>query len=171
MSSFSRIVAVSAAAFVGTMMLGVAGAQAASPITTTFDVQIEIVNDCKLLSATDLVFPDTGFIDSVVTQTSQIDVTCTNTSPYEIALDEGTTAGGSIATRKMTDGTQTIDYNLCQDAGCVANWGETTGIGGDTVVATGNGANQPHTVYGQVPVQTTPDPGIYTDTVTVTVTF
>jgi len=41
----------------------------------------------------------------------------------------------------------------------------------DTVAATGNGASQSYTVYGRVPAQTTPAPGTYTDTVTVTVTY
>jgi spore coat protein U-like protein len=49
------------------------------------------------------------------------------------------------------------------------NWGQT--IGTDTVAATGNGAAQPFTVFGQVPAQTTPSPGLYTDTITVTVTY
>ncbi|MCE3520182.1 spore coat protein U domain-containing protein, partial [Escherichia coli] len=35
----------------------------------------------------------------------------------------------------------------------------------------GSGAAQPYTVYGRVPVQTTPAPGTYTDTITVTVTY
>jgi outer membrane usher protein len=39
------------------------------------------------------------------------------------------------------------------------------------VASTGNGASQPFTVYGRVPPQTTPTPGAYSDTVTVTVTY
>lgn len=172
MRSFSRFVAVAAAAVAGSLMLGVDSTEAASPINTTFDVEIEIVNDCKLLSATNLTFPDTGFLDVNVTQTSTINVTCTNTSPYEIALDDGTTAGGSVAVRKMTDGAQTIDYQLCRnDFTCADNWGETTGPGGDTEAGVGTGANVPHTVYGVVPAQTTPNPGIYTDQIGVEVTF
>jgi spore coat protein U-like protein len=43
--------------------------------------------------------------------------------------------------------------------------------GGALVSATGNGADQTFTIYGRVPAQTTPAPGTYTDTVTVTVTY
>jgi spore coat protein U-like protein len=39
------------------------------------------------------------------------------------------------------------------------------------VSGTGNGAGQTITIFGRVPAQTTPAPGTYTDTVTVTVTY
>ena len=37
--------------------------------------------------------------------------------------------------------------------------------------ATGNGALQSYTIYGRVPPQTTPKPGTYADTITLTVTY
>ena len=48
-------------------------------------------------------------------------------------------------------------------------WGNT--VGTDTVAGTGNGASQAYTIRGRVPIQTTPAPGAYADTVTVTVTY
>ena len=48
-------------------------------------------------------------------------------------------------------------------------WGNT--VGTDTVSATGSGASQAYTVYGRVPMQTTPAAATYTDTITVTVTY
>jgi spore coat protein U-like protein len=48
-------------------------------------------------------------------------------------------------------------------------WGNT--VGTDTVAATGSGAAQSYTVYGRITAQTTPAPGTYTDTITVTVTY
>ncbi len=48
-------------------------------------------------------------------------------------------------------------------------WGNT--IGTDTVAGTGTGSNQSLTVYGRVPVQSTPVGATYTDTVIVTVTY
>jgi spore coat protein U-like protein len=50
-----------------------------------------------------------------------------------------------------------------------SNWGQT--VGTDTVSSTGTGAVQSFTVYGQVPAQSTPAPGAYSDTITVTVTY
>jgi spore coat protein U-like protein len=39
------------------------------------------------------------------------------------------------------------------------------------VSGTGIGSSQNYTVYGRVQAQTTPAPGTYTDTITVTVTY
>jgi spore coat protein U-like protein len=49
------------------------------------------------------------------------------------------------------------------------NWGNT--VGTDTVAGTGNGSGQVYTVYGQISAQTTPAPGTYNDTITVTITY
>ena len=48
-------------------------------------------------------------------------------------------------------------------------WGNT--VSTDTVAGTGNGSGQSYTVYGRIPAQTTPAPGNYADTITVTVTY
>jgi spore coat protein U-like protein len=105
-----------------------------------------------------------------VDQTSTITVECTNTTPYNIGLNQGVN-GGSVTTRQMKGGptNQLINYSLSSDAARTVNWGQT--IGTDTVAGTGNGSQQAYTVYGRVPPQTTPSPGTYTDTITVTVTY
>jgi spore coat protein U-like protein len=59
-------------------------------------------------------------------QTSTIDVTCTNTTPYNIGL-EGLN-GGSVTTRQMKSaGPALINYSLFSDAGRTVNWGNTVG--------------------------------------------
>ncbi|HHI81785.1 MAG TPA: spore coat U domain-containing protein, partial [Rhizobiales bacterium] len=60
-------------------------------------------------------------------------------------------------------------YKMFSDSGRTSNWGETVTV--DTVAGIGNGASQTLTIYGRVPAQTTPAPGTYTDTVTITVTY
>ena len=104
-----------------------------------------------------------------MTPTSTIQVQCTNTTPYNIGLNAGTATGATVTTRKMTNAGNTISYSLYGNAGMTTNWGNT--VGTDTVSATGNGAAQSYTVYGQVPAQTTPAAATYTDTITVTVTY
>jgi spore coat protein U-like protein len=69
----------------------------------------------------------------------------------------------------MTSGGATVNYTLYSDSGRTTVWGTT--IGTNTVAATGSGAAQSYTVYGRIPAQTTPAPGTYNDTVTVTVTY
>lgn len=91
------------------------------------------------------------------------------TTPYNIGLDAGTGTGATVAVRKMTSGANAVNYSLYSDSGHTTVWGNT--VGTNTVAATGNGSTQSYTVYGRVTAQTTPAPGTYTDTITVTVTY
>jgi spore coat protein U-like protein len=141
----------------------------ASTTTSTFTTQITIAATCVINSASTLDFGTQGVLTANVDNTSTVSVQCTDTTPYNIGLDAGTGAGATVGTRKLTNGGNTINYTLYSNAGRTTVWGNT--VATDTVAATGNGAAQPYTVYGRVTAQTTPAPGTYTDTVTVTVTY
>jgi spore coat protein U-like protein len=141
----------------------------AATSTATFSVQVTIVATCTINSASTLNFGSQGVFTANVDQTSTIQVQCTNTTPYNIGLDAGLGSGATVAVRKMTSGGVTVNYTLYSDSGRTTVWGAT--IGTNTVAATGNGAAQSYTVYGRIPAQTTPAPGTYADTVTVTVTY
>jgi spore coat protein U-like protein len=143
----------------------------ATTTTSTFAVSVSLVATCTITSASALNFGSQGTLSSNVDQTSTINVICSNTTPYNIGLDAGTGTGATVATRKMTSGGNNVNYTLYSDSGRTTVWGTT--IGTDTVSATGDGlgAGQNYTVYGRIPVQTTPPPGSYTDTITVTVTY
>jgi len=141
----------------------------AATTTSTFTVSITLAATCTINSASTLNFGTQGVLSANVDQTSTIQVTCTNTTPYNIGLDAGTGSGATVTTRKLTSGGATVNYSLYSDTGRTTVWGTT--IGTDTVAATGNGTGQNYTVYGRVPPQTTPAPGTYTDTITVTVTY
>ena len=148
--------------------------QSASPsfaatTTATFTVQVTITATCSINSASTLNFGSQGVLTANVDQTSTIQVQCSNTTPYNIGLDAGIGTGATVAVRKMTSGGNTVNYTLYSNSGYTTLWGNT--VGTDTVAATGNGAAQNYTVYGRVPAQTTPAPGSYTDTITVTVTY
>jgi spore coat protein U-like protein len=116
-----------------------------------------------------LNFDPSGVLATAINQTSTLQIQCTNTTPYNIGLNAGTATGATVTSRKMTSGSNTISYSLFSNPGMTTNWGET--VGTDTVASTGTGATQSFTVYGQVPAQSTPAPGSYSDTVTVTVTY
>jgi spore coat protein U-like protein len=145
------------------------GAAYGATTTTNFAVTMTITASCVINSASTLSFGSQGVLTSAVNATSTIQVQCTNTTPYNIGLNAGTATGATVTTRKMTNAGNTISYSLYSNAGMTTNWGNT--VGTDTVAATGNGAAQSYTVYGQVPAQTTPAPAAYTDTITVTVTY
>ncbi len=152
-------------------MIGLLGAKAAhaASATTTFTSQITLAATCVINSASTLNFGNQGILAANVDQSSTLQVTCTNTTPYNVGLDAGTGAGATVAARKMTSGGATVNYSLYSDSAHTTVWGTT--VGTDTVAATGNGTGQGYTVYGRVPPQTTPAPGTYSDTVTVTVTY
>ena len=150
-------------------LLQFVSASFASTTTSTFTAQVMIAASCTINSASTLNFGSQGVLIANVDQTSTVQVQCTNTTPYNIGLDAGTGTGATVAVRKMTNGANIVNYSLYSDSGHTVVWGNT--VGTNTVVATGNGAAQSYTIYGQVPAQTTPAPATYTDTITVTVTY
>jgi len=141
----------------------------AATATTSFQVSVTLSATCTINSASALNFGNQGILSTNVDQTSTIQVTCTNTTPYNIGLDAGTGTGATVTTRKLTSGGATVNYTLYSDSGRTTIWGTT--IGTNTVTGTGNGTGQNYTVYGRIPTQATPAPGTYTDTITVTVTY
>jgi spore coat protein U-like protein len=160
-----RIVPAIAALFVATTAI------AASPTTGSFDVQLTIEADCSMATGAVLNFGTTGTLVANVDQSTTIAITCTKTTNYTIALNAGANAGtpGDVSTRLMVNGSEDISYNLYTNAGRTTVWGNT--VGTDTVAATGDGDAQIYTVYGRVGPQTTPPPGLYEDTITVTMAF
>lgn len=143
---------------------GVASAQTA---TTTFQVSANVLKACTV-AATDLLF---GTYDPTATTpldaTNTILVNCTNGTTYEIGLNLGANPDGT--TRRMTNGTDFLAYELYQDSARTTVWGNTPGT--DTVSSTGTGTDQNFTVYGRIPEQQNISAGAYTDTVNVTVTY
>lgn len=134
---------------------------------TPFTLTLTIAPSCAV-SATNMVFPSTGFISAVVDSTATLTITCTNTTPYSVALSAGNGAGASTSARKMTgpDG-NTLTYSLFKEIGRTSLWGD----GLLTASGEGTGSPQSLTVYGRVPVQAAPPPGLYQDTVVVSVSY
>ena len=141
----------------------------ATTVTSTFTVQMTVTSSCVINSTSTMDFGSQGVLTANVDTTSTLAVQCTNTTPYNIGLDAGTGTGATVAVRKMTNGSKTINYSLYSTSARSTVWGNT--VGTDTVSATGNGASQSYTVYGRVPAQATPAAAAYTDTITVTVTY
>src|SRR5262245_54066149 len=117
----------------------------AATATSSFTVSITIAATCAINSASTLNFGTQGVLTANVDQTSTIQVTCTNTTPYNIGLDAGTGSGATVATRKMTSGGVTVNYTIYSDSGRTTVWGNT--IGTNTVSATGNGTGQNYIAY------------------------
>lgn len=152
------------------LLLALAGSSAdAATATGTFTATITIQASCQVISTNTLNYGTQGILTANTDAQATFNVQCTNTTPYNVGLNAGSTAGGTVATRLMTSGSATVAYNMFSDAARSTNWGNT--VGTDTVSGTGDGAQQTLTVYGRVPPQTTSAPATYNDTVTVTVTY
>jgi spore coat protein U-like protein len=143
----------------------------AANVQTPFTVSATVQQVCAV-SATNLGF---GAYDASAgpanNATSTVTVTCTPSSTYTIALNAGTTSGGTVAARLMSDGaSHTLGYNLYSDSNHTTKWGDGT-LSTSTVSGTADGTHQPYTVFGQVAAGQFVPSGSYSDTVTATVTY
>jgi spore coat protein U-like protein len=155
------------AAVFGVVALGFAtAADAVTTVTNTFTVTANVTATCSI-TAGPLAFGT--YTGAVVNATSNINVTCTNSTPYNVGLSAGAASGATVTTRQMLNGTSPLNYALYSDTGRTKNWGVT--IGTDTVTGTGSGASQTIPVYGTVPAGQYAPSGSYADTVTASITY
>jgi spore coat protein U-like protein len=153
--------------------LAAAGTASAAVATTSFGVSATVLKTCSVAAGA-LGFgnytPSTGALAANTT----VNVKCTKTTPFTVTLNGGTTTGGSITQRLMTNGSDTLQYNLYTTAAFATLFGDgTTGVG-----VAGSGAGLATavavTVYGSLPdnaANQAVTTGAYTDTISVTVTY
>jgi spore coat protein U-like protein len=146
----------------------VAPANATTTKTATFLVSLTINSDCSI-STSPLAFGSSGVLAAAINQSTSLTVTCSNTTPYSLGLDAGSVSGSTVATRLLSNGTATVNFQLYSDTNHSVLWGNTVGV--NTVSGVGNGSAQSVTVYGQVAAQATPTASTYTSTVTASVIF
>ncbi|MDH0868054.1 spore coat U domain-containing protein [Mitsuaria sp. GD03876] len=148
---------------------------AANPTTAsgTFQVGATILVACNVTGST-LTFG--GAIDPLQTPgpvdaSTTLNVTCTKTTPYSVALSAGANAGNASAfgSRAMKSGNNSLPYQLYLDAGRTQVWGDGNSSGVHS--GTGTGSQQQLTVYGRLPSLSGIVPGNYADTVTLTITY
>ena len=141
--------------------------------TAAFDVTLTFVAECTIGAAAPLAFvAASGVLSSAITASSNITVTCTSSTPYNLGLTGGTGVG-SLGTLRYMSGTglntSTVQFNLFQSSNYTTPWGNVQGT--DTTSGTGTGTPQILTVYGQIPVQISPPPDAYKSIVTAVVYF
>jgi spore coat protein U-like protein len=143
----------------------------AATAQTTFTVTANVVGTCTVLAG-NLTFPNyTGVVD---TANSTIQVNCSGGGSFtpSVALDAGLngTLSGSSTVRNMSNGGLFLPYNLYSDTSHTSVWANGTAAIGTTITAPATSASL--TVYGQIVAGLTPPSGgIYSDTITVTVTY
>ncbi|WP_299313639.1 spore coat protein U domain-containing protein [uncultured Halomonas sp.] len=116
----------------------------------------------------DLDFGTQGLLNAAIDTTAIVAPQCTNTTPYQIGLDNGQHAADN--TRRMHNGAgRYVEYELYRDAARSLRWGDI--LDTDTLAGTGTGSAQAQPIYGRVAPQITPPQGTYSDTVTVTIYY
>jgi spore coat protein U-like protein len=119
-------------------------------------------------SVQNISFGTQGILSSNIDTTAIIAPQCTNTTPYQIGLDNGQNATGN--TRRMHNGAgKYVSYELYRDAARSQRWGDT--LNSDTLADIGTGSAQAQSVYARTAPQITPPQGTYSDTVTVTIYY
>jgi spore coat protein U-like protein len=160
-------------AVAGALMIA-SGSAAAGTRTTTFEAKATVNANC-LVSATALDF--LGYDGTAgKTATSDISVRCSTGTAFTVLLNAG---GGTFAQRLLSNGpTNKLQYNLYTTASVTGPiWGDgtnSTSTRGGTGAGMSTGSAQTLTVYGDLPDnafnQGAPA-GVYTDEITVTVSY
>jgi spore coat protein U-like protein len=132
----------------------------------TMAVSATVTATCTVATAPLAFAAYTGVADPV---TGTISVTCTNTTPYDIGLDQGLGTGATVTTRSMSLAGASLGYGLFTDAAFTANWNNTGTT--DTAGLVGTGLPVVTNIFGQIPAGELVAPGAYTDTITATVTY
>jgi spore coat protein U-like protein len=83
--------------------IGLPQSAQAGSATTTLGVSLTINAGCNV-SSTSVAFPAQSVLASGVNQTGTVVVTCTNTTPYDVQLDQGAGSGATVTNRLMTAG-------------------------------------------------------------------
>ena len=133
-----------------------------------FVVRANVQSACRV-QAQDLDFGLAGVLNTNIDTSNRIRVRCTAGLPYTIGLDNGSSGGTGPTSRLMVNGANSVTYGIYRNNARTLPWGNTIGV--NTLAGIGTGGDQNYRAYGRVPPQTTPAPGTYTDTVTVTVTY
>jgi len=139
----------------------------AATSTTTMQVTVNVVGHCTITAAP-FNFPDydgSGASLDILSPQTPVTINCPAGEDYEIAASAGS---GSFINRTMRNGANILNYNLYTDSAYSTVWNSTTQL------ITGTGTNAPQTpvVYGKIPAaQTQANTGVYTDTLTLTVTW
>lgn len=136
-------------------------------IHPAFTVTAQAGANCTI-TTTDLDFGNAGILSSAVSAQGSLSVACTRSTPFSVGLDGGLAAAPPASRRMTSTSGDAVTYGLYRDAGGTQPWGMDTGT---RAGGTGTGASQALPIYGRVPAQATPRPGIYSDRIVATVTY
>jgi spore coat protein U-like protein len=137
-----------------------AGSAFAATATNTLNASATVTNGCRVLSVTDISFGSYDPTDPTDTDAAgDFTFRCTKGTGYDIYI---------TGSRTMTDGTDTLNFELYTDAARTSAWQSASpGVTGTTA------SNAPDTrdIYGRISAQQNVGVGSYTGSVTITVEY
>jgi len=143
----------------------------AGSTTASLDIGATVDAVCSMTSSPLNIGTYDATTDSDTTATGSISYSCSDgTTTASIALDKGTTTGGTISQRLMAgtgSNTDTLEYNIYQDSSHATLWGD----GSTGTVETDNNASDTISYYVKVPDHQYVAADSYSDSVTATLTF
>jgi spore coat protein U-like protein len=160
-------------AIAGTILAaaGMVGTAQAATKTASFNVTATVANNC-VISANPLAL---GAFDGTndLAATSNVIVRCTNGTAYNVDLSRG--ASATYAARTMSNGTDTLTYNLYTDTTYATIWGDgTSSTARRAGTGAGFAATTTLTVAGRLQASTNTGPvgaGTYTDTIVASIVY
>jgi len=146
-------------------------ALSAANSSASLTVSASVTNNCTITTSP-LLFPA---YDPVVANASanadgsgKVTVACTKGVAPSIGLGAGSNAQGN--TRRLSDGTNFLTYDMYSDAGRSTAWAS-SGSGLVTATAAASKAARDFTVYGRIAGNQDVPAGSYADTIVATVNF
>ena len=153
--------------YAGSLLLLAAAPAAATDATSNMSVTATVVTACTINTPDTLAF-GTAITNtaSEITAQANIPVICSNTGSYKVFLGNG--SNYTASTRRMASGSNYLNYAVYMDAGRATEFPTSAA----SAVALAGTAAVVNTIgYGTIPVQTTPPPGAYIDTMQITVRY
>ena len=159
---------------VSSLFVAVATPVGAAGSTGSFGVAATFTTQCTV-SATDINFGDAlpSPVASPISGQANLTATCSAGTAYKIGLGVGMGPNllGCAGPRKLTLGSNTVEYNLFTNSGHTIVWGSGDPSCNGVVTGTGDGTPQTIPVFGLIPSGQTPLAGTYTDRIVATVSW
>lgn len=143
------------------LILSAVSAMAQTTDTSALSATATVMGSCRLTSVTNLDFGTYDPTNTVNDDDGVGDFTfrCTRGTNYDLYIS---------GARTMTDGTDTLNYDLYQDLGRTTVWASASP---GTTGTSANNAPNTTDIYGRIPALQDVQAGAYSGTVTVTVEY
>ncbi len=143
--------------------IALSGMSHAATATGVMNANATVPSVCNLAGVTDITFGNYDPTSATPTDANgDVNVRCTKSTLYEVYIS---------AARTMTDGTDTLNFELYSDAPGSTVWGSTLGAGGNVINTPATNAPTTHTIFGRVAALQDVAAGNYAGSVTITVNY